>query len=147
MLGLLMTPCAHCPCPAEGLTCPALASGHARYCQWCDPAHPDHNPEWCARLVSIARREPESTRNVASVPPRPYPDIPLAGDVVEAMAKRLGADRLASWWEAMTGLPCGCAERREKLNRATERLLRWFGGSAIEAADQPAEGAAADREV
>jgi hypothetical protein len=63
------------------------------------------------------------------------------------MAKRLGADRLAKLWERWTGVPCGCAERREKLNRATERLLRWFGGSAIEAADQPAEGTTAEAEV
>jgi hypothetical protein len=78
--------------------------------------------------VSIARREPEPTRSVVSVPPRPHPDIPLAGDVVAAMARRLGADRLAKLWERWTGQSCGCAERRAKLNRATERLLRWYEG-------------------
>jgi hypothetical protein len=54
-------------------------------------------------------------------------DIPLAGDVVAAIAARVGADRLAKWWEAKTGLPCGCEERRGKLNRATESLLRFAG--------------------
>lgn len=56
---------------------------------------------------------------------RPLPDIPLAGDVVEALAKRIGADRLARIWEQWTGVPCGCEERKAKLNAATEKLLKW----------------------
>jgi hypothetical protein len=125
-----MTPCAHCPCPAEGLTCPALASGHARYCQWCDPAHPDHNPAWCAQLMVIARREPEPTRNVASVPLRPYPDVspdetPLLGDLIDSLARWIGADRAAKWVEERLGVPCGCPERREKLN-AIHKAARRF---------------------
>jgi hypothetical protein len=62
-------------------------------------------------------------------PPRPPmpPDIPLAGDVVEAIARRIGADRLAAWWEQKTGKPCGCEGRKAALNRATGRLLKWLG--------------------
>lgn len=61
-------------------------------------------------------------------PPRPTPppDIPLAGDVVAAIAERIGAARLAAWWEQQTGRPCGCEGRKVALNRATGRLLRWF---------------------
>lgn len=54
------------------------------------------------------------------------PDIPLAGDMVEAIARRIGADRLAAWWERQTGRPCGCARRKEYMNKATENLLRWM---------------------
>jgi hypothetical protein len=61
-------------------------------------------------------------------PPRPLPppDIPLAGDVVEVIAKRIGADRLAAWWQRQTGRPCGCEGRKARLNRATEELLKWL---------------------
>lgn len=61
------------------------------------------------------------------VPPPAKPDIPLAGDVVEAIAHRIGADRLAKLWERWTGKPCGCEERRLALNAATERLIKWLG--------------------
>jgi hypothetical protein len=63
-------------------------------------------------------------RGPMPAPPAPRPDIPLAGDIIEALAKRLGADRLAKWWEKRTGIPCGCAERKERINRAIARLLR-----------------------
>jgi hypothetical protein len=54
-------------------------------------------------------------------------EIPLAGDLLESAIKRIGADRLAKWWEKATGRPCGCKERREKMNQATRRLLAWLG--------------------
>jgi len=66
------------------------------------------------------------TTGTAAASPHP-PDIPLAGDVVEAIAKRIGADRLAKLWERWTGTPCGCAERKAKLNAASVRLLKWLG--------------------
>ncbi len=52
-------------------------------------------------------------------------EIPLAGDLVASIAKRIGADRLAALWERWTGTPCGCESRHAKLNAATERLVRW----------------------
>jgi hypothetical protein len=47
--------------------------------------------------------------------------------VLAAIAKRIGADRLAKLWERWTGVPCGCAERQEKMNAAAKRLMRWLG--------------------
>lgn len=41
----------------------------------------------------------------------------LLGDKIAAMAEKWGADKLAAAYERMTGLPCGCAGRRELLNR------------------------------
>lgn len=58
------------------------------------------------------------------------PDIPPAGDVVAAIAKRIGADRLAAWWQRQTGRPCGCKGRQAALNRASERLKKWLGRRA-----------------
>lgn len=57
----------------------------------------------------------------------PLAGIPLPGDIVEAIAHRIGADRLAKWWERKTGKPCGCAERKEKMNNAAKRLMRMAG--------------------
>jgi hypothetical protein len=40
------------------------------------------------------------------------------GDTVEKIAKTIGADKVAGVYEKVTGKPCGCAARKEKLNRA-----------------------------
>jgi len=42
---------------------------------------------------------------------------PLLGDLVEAWAKRWGADKAAAAWETWTGLPCGCDWRKGVLNQ------------------------------
>lgn len=41
----------------------------------------------------------------------------LLGDKIAVLAEKWGADKLAAAYERMTGLPCGCAGRRELLNR------------------------------
>lgn len=81
------------------------------------------DPPGLMGIPPVPRPPGESAR-----PPRPSmsPDIPLAGDVVAKIAGRIGADRLAAWWEQKTGRPCDCEGRKARLNRATERLLRWL---------------------
>jgi len=39
------------------------------------------------------------------------------GDVVADVTNITGVDRLAKLYEEITGKPCGCEERREKLNQ------------------------------
>lgn len=39
------------------------------------------------------------------------------GDVVADVTNITGIDRLAKMYEELTGKPCGCEERREKLNQ------------------------------
>ena len=39
------------------------------------------------------------------------------GDVVADITNITGVDRLAKMYEELTGKPCGCEERREKLNQ------------------------------
>ncbi len=39
------------------------------------------------------------------------------GDVVADVTNITGVDRLAKLYEEITGKPCGCDERREKLNQ------------------------------
>ncbi len=38
------------------------------------------------------------------------------GDQVHAIAKRIGAERVARLWESITGHSCGCDARRKALN-------------------------------
>jgi len=38
------------------------------------------------------------------------------GDTIANFTKRTGIDKLASKYEQITGVPCGCNERQEKLN-------------------------------
>ena len=78
-------------------------------CMWCQN---NRSPNQPVPLVIESKSQPTK--------------IPLAGDLVAAAAKRIGADRLAKLWEKWTGKPCGCAERKERMNRATERLLKWL---------------------
>jgi hypothetical protein len=83
--------------------------------------HPEEFPD----AAPVVPTSPAVIHTGAGPVARPLPDIPLAGNVVEALAKRIGADRLAKLWEQWTGLPCGCEERKAKLNAATEKLLKW----------------------
>lgn len=61
---------------------------------------------------------------VAVNPPSPSP---LAGDLVAALASRIGADRAAAWVARQLGANggCGCKSRQETLNRL-DRAVRAF---------------------
>lgn len=63
-----------------------------------------------------------------SEPPaeNPAPPPALAGDLMAALANRIGADRVAAWWTRIVGKPCHCAERRIWLNRVHLRLRAWL---------------------
>jgi hypothetical protein len=39
------------------------------------------------------------------------------GDTVERMARLAGGKTLAQWYKELTGRDCGCANRKERLNR------------------------------
>lgn len=122
--------CDTCACRGTEITCISLV----------DPVRFGFFSDWCRGTDEAKRRhvlgrsriglttptQAVSAPLVDRVPSR-LAGIPLAGDVVEALAKKLGADRLAKWWESKTGMQCGCAERREKMNRATRTLLNWAG--------------------
>jgi len=48
---------------------------------------------------------------------RPLPRLNGLGDLVEVAAKATGMDKVARVVEKATGKPCGCADRRDKLNQ------------------------------
>jgi hypothetical protein len=108
----------------DALDIVVAATGHTDYRWLCDESHPSH-VEYRRLVLELAERP------IAAPPPTSTSsallDIPLAGDVVESIARRIGADRLAAWWAAKTGRPCGCADRQAAMNRATRTLLKWAG--------------------
>jgi hypothetical protein len=56
------------------------------------------------------------------------PSVMLAGDLVEGLARRIGADRAAKWIAAKLGTDCQCEARRQALNRldaAARKFLGW----------------------
>ena len=46
----------------------------------------------------------------------------LLGDRTEDAMKKLRLDRLAKRFSKITGKPCGCTARKEKLNRLHEKF-------------------------
>jgi hypothetical protein len=104
-----------------------MAAGEApdRWCEACP-----HRGGWCGGINQRARCPGISgTRGAVTParPPTPTGSPTLAGDLVEAAAKRLGADRLAKWIEEKTGLPCNCDSRQAALNRLDATLRKWLG--------------------
>jgi hypothetical protein len=59
--------------------------------------------------------------------------LPL-GDMVESVAKKVGADKLAKWYETWSGRDCGCDGRKRWLNAAGS----WLSGNGWKA-DTPAD--------
>lgn len=48
----------------------------------------------------------------------------LLGDRVAAGLQKIGADRLAQTYTRLTGKPCGCAQRTDRLNQFDQK---WRG--------------------
>jgi hypothetical protein len=107
----------------EALDVVVARTGHRRYRELCDPAHPNHlhYRELVLRLASAPAPEPPASR-----PQSPLEKLPLAGDLVELAAKRLGADRLVRWVAGKLGRDCGCARRQERLNELDRSLRRYL---------------------
>lgn len=92
------------PCPhpdfAAGCRVCYLARHDARYrAKWGIPGDPEPAPAG------------SEFRATAGTPP------PGLGDEVEAMIKAVGADKLATLYERVTGRKCGCAGRKALLNK------------------------------
>lgn len=98
-------------CSAAPRECELIASGRDDY----------------ADLVRDRAGMPRSDTAPASPAPVSRPDsIPLAGDIVASMSRRIGADRFAAWVAAKLGADCGCEERRRKLNELDAKLRRYL---------------------
>jgi hypothetical protein len=99
----------------------------AGYCPQNRFAENGPKPEgWCELEEEQTRDTRHETRDN---PQPPTHNIPLAGDIAAAALKHLGAEKLAAWWTKISGVGCGCAGRREKLNRldrAVRRKLKRF---------------------
>lgn len=89
------------------------------------------SPEHWAAMVAKYRQDGDPSPPPAPIQPIPYADWPAAakivhmlrnssdkgvGDTMERIAARMGAAWVASRYEALTGLSCGCSSRRDKAN-------------------------------
>jgi len=53
-------------------------------------------------------------------------DGPLAGDELEMLLEKIGADKLAELYEEVSGNDCGCDKRKEWLNNLHRRIRDWW---------------------
>lgn len=73
----------------------------------------------------------EVTKAFAAASRNPLP----LGDMVETVAKTVGADKVAAWWSEWTGKDCGCNGRKQWLNAAGS----WLTGNGWNAPQTPAK--------
>jgi hypothetical protein len=82
------------------------------------------------RHLTDNHRQPPRTADITALDHGgPQRAIPLAGDLVEAMAKRIGADRLMRLVNREVGSCLPCAARRDTLNRLDRRFRKYLGWS------------------
>lgn len=118
------------PCTREKL-------GRCSICDRIDPGSPAYNEAY--RRIFHPDEFPGEPPPVIEPGPAPGPTPPpstirpmLAGDLMEAAAKRLGADRLANWIADKLGMDdCGCAHRRDAINRLDARIRAYLGPGDI----------------
>lgn len=112
--------------------CPCQQGQGCRICELIDPASPHYREEY-HRLYHPEEfgLTPGTIVTVvqALTDPAPIPSTwPLAGDLVAAMTKRVGIDRLTNWVaEELGGGDCGCESRRQKLNELDAKFRKFLG--------------------
>lgn len=103
---------------------PAPASSPSRWCEACP-----WQGKWCpginqrTRCGGIAGGTGDPGPIVVTTPHAP----PLAGDLVQALAAKIGADRAAKWVAEKLGVDCGCSARQEAINRLDAKLRKFLG--------------------
>lgn len=74
-----------------------------------------HNPSSVNSTSAIPRNQwPLTVKGIAMLAMSEDRGV---GDIVERMAKIAGGKTLAQWYKELTGNDCGCANRKERLNR------------------------------
>ncbi len=127
------------PCP----TCDGgIEERRCRICELIDPASPSYSPGM--RRMYHPEEFPDQPAPVRNgrltsghyvnghVAPMPTARTgrrhwPLAGDLMAAATKRIGADRLTRWLHERIGVNCRCQDRQRRLNEADRRLRKWLG--------------------
>lgn len=138
--------------------CQRLSHGYCRTCELIDRDGPHYREDYRRLyfpgefpasaplpppvvLPEVSPRGPGDTDDMTTARPATTPTAPpsayLAGDVVEAMTRIMGADRLATWVAKKLGKnDCGCKARRDKLNAldhtARSYLKRFTGRSSVD---------------
>jgi hypothetical protein len=124
--------CEHCPVEA-GKTCLGDAHPEAfpHFCRWAT------SPEPREREMVVLRSElgyeapaPRVEGDLANRPASTasaLAQLPLAGNLVAALTKRMGIDWVVKTVADELGVDCHCVERQQKLNALDAKLRRFLG--------------------
>lgn len=122
--------CENCPCLEEsGLICLAVSDPDlfGYFCTW--PLKSDSGDEHESKRRHIVTRSRIGATGILPAPmiAAPIPSAgPFLGDMIEILARRIGADRATAWISSKLGVDCGCAARRAALNRLDEKLRQFL---------------------
>jgi hypothetical protein len=128
------------------IPCLRESHGHCAICERIDRNGPNYSepyrrlfhPEEFSEEPPAVMAAPEPTLQPA-VPcpeagPQPAPmsaewlaQVPLAGDLVAALTKRMGIDWVVKTVADELGVDCGCPERQQKLNALDAKFRRFLG--------------------
>jgi hypothetical protein len=112
---------------ANGVSTPCRreTAGSCRICNLIDPASPYYRADYAAlyggattHTVVAAAAVPDTATTYG---------IPLAGDLVAALTKRMGIDWVIKTVADELGVPCGCDDRRIKWNELDAKFRRFLG--------------------
>jgi hypothetical protein len=111
-------PCPACPRRDFG-GCRAQRLRNATLCRHAANGHEGYRALLARGPEEVARTAVETNQGIAS--------IPLAGDLVAALTKRMSIDRLAKYVAEQLGAECGCSKRQAALNALDAKFRRFLG--------------------
>jgi hypothetical protein len=112
---------------ANGVSIPCRreTAGGCRICELTDPASPHYRADYAALYDGTTTH----TVVAAAAPPEEPAThgLPLAGDLVAALTKRMGIDWVVKTVADELGVDCHCVERQQKLNALDAKLRQFLG--------------------
>lgn len=118
--------------PAGGHPVPCQKdTGRCRICELIDPDSPEYQESY-RRLYHpeefLTVDVPEYAHVPSQLPPASpvTPNIPLMGDLATRAIATFGGDRIAKYISEKLGVPCGCIERAQKLNKLDRKIRDYL---------------------
>jgi hypothetical protein len=106
-------------CPSERQPCLARRLRNATLCQHAANGHEGYRALLARGPEEVVRTAVETNQGIAS--------IPLAGDLVAALTKRMGIDWVVKTVADELGVDCHCESRRIAINRLDAKFRKYLG--------------------